>query len=305
MSSELRVILDTDIGTDVDDCLALALLLGSPELRLESVTCVYGDVQLRARMVRALLRLAGRERVPVFAGASRPLLGLKPVYWEGHEGRGILDGDAGGLEPDAGHAVQHLIEAVLAAPGQIHLVAIGPLTNVALAFLLEPRLPQMLARLTIMGGAVRGPSSLGLPYAEHNIASDPEAAHVVLTSGAPVTLVPLDVTTRVRVDREGAVRIAAGGTPFHQAVAGQLTAYPRFARNGWTYLHDPLAVGTLLRPELVKLAPLHVEVELQGRLASGVTLAREPTGELGPNVDVAVDVAAHDFEQLFVERVST
>src|SRR5215467_10346800 len=101
----IRVILDTDIGTDVDDCLALALILASPELQLEGVTCVYGDALLRARMVRKLLRLAGREEVPVYVGAEKPLLCRRPVYWAGHEGVGLLEEADAGLAPAVEHAV--------------------------------------------------------------------------------------------------------------------------------------------------------------------------------------------------------
>ena len=198
-----RLVLDTDIGTDVDDCLALAVVLGSPELSLEGVTCVYGNVLLRTRMVRKLLRLAGRDDVPVMAGAGLPLLRRRPVYWAGHEGDGLLAPSDEALAPAPEHAVDFLVRTVMENPGQIHLLAIGPLTNVALAFGREPRLPQYLAQLTVMGGAIRGPDSLGLPYAEHNIVCDPDAAHVVLTAGAPTTLVPLDVTTRVTIREEG------------------------------------------------------------------------------------------------------
>src|SRR3954453_7876576 len=180
-----RVILDTDIGTDVDDCLALALILGSPELRLEGITCVYGDVALRARMARRLLELRGRGEVPVLQGAHEPLLGLRPVYWEGHEGQGLVNPDDD--TPDTGeNAVDYLVRTILENPEEIHLVAIGPLTNVALAFKRDPRVVRDLAHLTIMGGVMRGPQSLHLPYVEHNIRCDPEAAHIVLSAGAPV-----------------------------------------------------------------------------------------------------------------------
>lgn len=185
-----RLVVDTDIGTDVDDCLALAFVLGSPELSLEGVTCVYGDVGLRARMVLKLLRLADRVEVPVMLGSAQTLLGVRSVYWPGHEGVGLLEPDDVALVPAPEHAVDYLVRTVMESPGQIHLLAIGPLTNVALAFRREPRLAERLAHLTVMGGALRGPSRLDLPYAEHNFRCDPEAAQVVLAAGAPTTLVP-------------------------------------------------------------------------------------------------------------------
>lgn len=298
------VILDTDIGTDVDDTLALALVLASPELDLVGVTCVYGDVELRARMARKLLGLAGRADVPVLAGARHPLLGLREVYWAGHEGEGLLEPGDEALAPDAEHAVDFLVRAIRSNPGQVHLIAIGPLTNVALALRREPRLAENLAHLTLMGGAVRGPASLGLPYSEHNIRSDPEAAHVVFTSGAPITVVPLDVTTKVRIRSEDLARVRASRTPFAEAVARQVELYPPFARRGWTHLHDPLAVATVVDPRLVELRPLHLDVELQGRYAAGATLVREPTSDEPANAEVALAVDAPGFESFLLDRLA-
>lgn len=299
----IRTILDTDIGTDVDDCLALAVILGSPELQLEGVTCVYGDVSLRARMVLKLLRLAGREDVPVMVGAEKPLLGMRPVYWPGHEGVGLLEAADDSLAPATEHAVDYIVRSVMDHPGEIHLLAVGPLTNVALALLKEPQVAHNLAHLTIMGGAVRGPSALHLPYAEHNIACDPEAAHVVLLSGAPMTLVPLDVTTQTEIRRPDVERIRAVGTPFQDAVAGQIELYPRYAETGSTFLHDPLAVAAVVYPQLVEFRRLSVEVETQGRLSTAVTLMKIPADGSG-SVQVAVNVDAPAAERFIVDRIA-
>lgn len=298
-----RVILDTDIGTDVDDCLAIAVMLASPELAIEAITCVYGDVELRGRMVRKLLVLRGRGEIPVYLGARRPLLGLRGVYWAGHEGEGLLDEGDGAAPFPPEHAVDLIIRTVMANPGQIHLLAIGPLTNVALAMLKEPDLARRLAHLTIMGGAVRGPSTLGLPVAEHNIACDPEAAHVVLASGAPITLVPLDVTTRCRIRGADLDRLRAAGDPFHDAVADQLARYPWFVKNGETVLHDPLAAAVVVAPNLVRTVPLRVEVETQGRLTSGATVARTPTADAAATALVALEVDAPRAEATIMERL--
>ena len=302
-----RVILDTDIGTDVDDCLALAFILGSPELQLEGITCVYGDVGLRARMARRLLELRGRGDIPVLQGAREPLLGLRPVYWEGHEGQGLVGPEEEDEGPggDAEDAVDYLVRTVVENPEQIHLIAIGPLTNVALAFKRDPRVVRDLAHLTIMGGVARGPGSLHLPYVEHNIRCDPEAAHIVLTAGAPVTLVPLDVTTRVRITPEHVARIKAAGTPFHAAVADQVGRYPRFGRLGYTYLHDPLAAAVVVQPDIVGLETVHVDVELGGRLAAGATLLRQPTDDAPANARVALDVDVARAEEFVVGRVAS
>ncbi len=299
-----RVILDTDIGTDVDDCLALALLLGSPELELAGVTCVYGDVRLRARMVLKLLALRGMTDVPVLAGVEQPLLGRVPVYWAGHEGAGLLEPADEALAPAPEHAVDFIVRAVMEGPEPLHLIAVGPLTNVALAFLREPRLAGRLAGLTIMGGAMRGPEAAHLPLVEHNFRCDPEAAAIVLAAGAPTVLVPLDVTTRVVVRREGAARIRAGGTPFHAAVAEQLERYPRFRDQGRTFLHDPLAVAAVIQPDLVRLTDLHVDVETGGRHTAGASLMLTPTADAPANARVALGVDAARFEAFFLERAA-
>lgn len=300
----IRTILDTDIGTDVDDCLALAVILGSPELQLEGVTCVYGDVGLRARMVLKLLHLAGRDDVPVMAGVEQPLLNLRPIYWPGHEGVGLLEAADENLAPTIEHAVDYIIRMVMGNPGEIDLLAIGPLTNVALAFLKEPRVVDNLGHLTIMCGAMRSPSTANLPYAEHNIACDPDAAHVVLSSGAPTTLVPLDVTTQTKIRQSDVERIQAVGTPFHLAVARQVELYPRFAESGATFLHDPLAIAVVVEPQIVDLARLHVEVETHGRLTTGMTLVKPPVAS-SEGMDVAVDVDIAAAEEFIINRIAS
>src|SRR5687768_12452474 len=239
------VILDTDIGTDVDDCLALGVILGSPELDLVGVTCVYGDVDLRARMVQKLLRLRGVTGVPVITGARPPLLNKRAVYWAGHEGVGLLEPGDEDLAATGDDAVEFIVRTAREQAGEIHLLAIGPLTNVALAILRDPNLGRNLAGLTIMGGSIRGPQSLHLPFVEHNIRCDPEAAQIVFASGIPLSLVPLDVTLRVSIRPADVARIRTAGTPYHHAVAEQVDRYPRFGHLGHTYLHDPLAVATV------------------------------------------------------------
>ncbi|MGI8644060.1 MAG: nucleoside hydrolase [Thermomicrobiales bacterium] len=299
-----RLILDTDNGTDVDDCLALAVILGSPELQLEGVTCVYGDVALRARMVLKLLKLAECAGVPVMTGASETLLGLRQIFWPGHEGQGLLDTDDYALEPAPEHAVDYLVRTVMENPGEMHLLAVGPLTNVALTFRREPAMVKHLAHLTIMGGAIRGPKSLHLRVAEHNFLCDPEAAHVVLSAGAPTTLVPLDVTTRVEIRREDIARIQAGGSAFHDAVADQVERYPRFAETGATYLHDPLAAAIIVQPGLVEFTHALIDIETEGRLTAGASIARAPSADQECNVAVALGVDTAAAEEFVLDRIS-
>lgn len=300
----MRLLLDTDIGTDVDDCLAIAFLLHSPGVELEAVTCVYGDVDLRARMVRKLLALAGRSEVPVATGATRPLFGRREVYWEGHEGVGLLDpSDPPAAAGVAGHAAELIVARARENPGEVTLLAIGPLTNVAIAVLIEPALPRLLRGVTIMGGSVRA-GDLSLPSVEHNFRCDPEAAHAVLTAGLPITLVPLDVTLKTRLGRDAPAAMRAAGTPFNEAVARQLELYPRFAERGFTTPHDPLAAAVVLQPDLVKTTPLHVSVDYTTELDPGRLICTEPTPDAPANADVALEVDAPRFEALLLERLT-
>lgn len=301
------VIFDTDIGTDVDDCLALAVLLGSPEIDLAGVTTVYGDVGLRARMIRKLLHLRGIDDVPVHEGIGQPLMRTRPVFWPGHEGVGLLEeGDEERFAAmEDRHAVDFLIERVMSAPDTVHLLAVGPLTNVAAALIREPRVAHNLAHLTIMGGYI-APWTGGGRVAEHNILCDPEAARVVFASGAPISLVPLDVTLKTVITREGVTAIRQGGTPFHQAVADQVALYPPFEeRGGQTFLHDPLATAAILRPDLLEWHDLAIDIELAGRITTGMTVARQPGPELPATGRVAMAVDAVAAERFIIDRISS
>jgi purine nucleosidase len=297
----IRVILDTDIGTDPDDALALALILESPELTLEGITCVYGDAALRARIAQKLLKLRGID-IPVRAGASTTLTGLQPATMMGHEGDGLLEPGDEGLPIHPEYAPDFIARTALENPGEIHLICIAPLTNVALALLRAPRLP--LAHLTIMGGAIRGTNHLDLGYTENNIAADAEAAHIVMTSGIPITLVPLDVTTRVFIRREDTKRIRTGGTAYHEALARQVELFPWVRDYGESHLHDPLAVTTLFQPNLVTLRALHVDIETTGRLTRGATLAQAPTDKAPANAQVALEVEGERAADFILGRVA-
>ena len=303
----VSVILDTDIGTDVDDCLALAFLLGSPEIRIEAITTVYGDVALRARICRKLLALRGVEGIPVYAGAGNPLLGIDPVYWPGHEGVGLLEPGDTFADGPGDHAVRHavdiLIERVLGAPGHIHVLAVGPLTNIATAMAREPAFAAAIARLTIMGGLIGTHQTSTV--AEHNIRCDPEAAHIVFSSGAAIELVPLDVTLRAIIDGVGVERICAAGTPYHHAVADQVARYPPFTERGnRTYLHDPLAAAALLKPDLLTWSDLAVRVELNGRLTRAMTVATAPDERHVATARVALDLDRPACEDFVLTRIA-
>ena len=304
-NTRLPIVMDTDIGTDVDDVVALALLLRADVVDLQAVTTVYVHAAMRARMVRAELEAAGRMEVAIGSGADAPLLGRDPLYWAGFEGEGLIEPrDEGGERwPEA---TDLIIERILARPGEVTLLAIGPLTNVALALRRQPRLAGAVGRIVIMGGRVRRRSDqLDMPSGEHNIRCDPEAAQVVLSSGAPITLVPLDVTTRVRIERSQLARLRAGDA-LARLVADQVDRYLGHRGRDWTHMHDPLAVAAILRPDLLRTFPMRVDVETRGEYTRAETVAvlADGTGPGAPTIDVALEVDAPAFESWLLDTLA-
>jgi len=297
----ISVILDTDLamgatGSDIDDGFALAMALADPALDLRLVTTVNGntDVESATVLTLELLDRLGRLDVPVHRGAAQPL--RRP--------RSAADAPAavvGRREPDPKPAVQAMVELVLARPGEISLIAVGPLTNVALAIGAEPGFAASLSSLMIMGGLfLADPDGMTLP-GEFNVWSDPEAARVVLESGVTASWVGLDVTRQVRLTRGEAAAMAAGDRPF-ESFAGEHTL-------GWIdhlasigeepdscALHDPLAVAALSRPDLVTFAPAHLTVEL-GDDRRGAMVTDLHSGS--PNARVGVAVDAQGFSDHF------
>lgn len=304
-NATLPIVLDTDIGTDVDDVVALALLLRAGTVDLQAVATVYVHSAIRARMVRAMLVAAGREGVPIGSGTDAPLLNRDPLYWAGFEGEGLIDPreERGDRWPQG---VDLIIERVLARPGEVTLLAIGPLTNVALALRREPRLAGAMRRIVIMGGLVqRRFDQLNMPYSEHNIRCDPEAAQIVFGSGAPITLVPLDVTTQVRIERSQLARLRAGDA-LAQVVADQVGRYLGYRERDWTHMHDPLAVAAVLRPDLLRTFPMHVHVETRGEYTRAATVA-VLAGDAQPHapvIDVALEVDAPAFETWMLDTLA-
>ncbi|MCC6629425.1 MAG: nucleoside hydrolase [Chloroflexi bacterium] len=295
------IVFDTDIGTDVDDILALGLALRSPELELAAITVVHGDLDLRARMVAKTLALAGAASVPLGRGISLPLLRQRPIYWPGHEGVGLLtEADP---TPPMTPAVDLIIQTVRARPGQITLVPIGPLTNVAAAVILDPGIVPLVKEVVMMAGVAGRGADLDLPVVEHNIRLDPEAAAVVFAAGWPITMIGLDVTTRVNLTRAHLARLAAGDA-LARAIGDQAGRYMTIRGRDFTHLHDPLAVMTLLDPSLVTTMPLHIAIELHGAYTTSATVATRPTAERPANAQVALTVDADRAVALFLNRLT-
>lgn len=319
-----RTSLLLDVDTGIDDSLALLYACASPEAEIVAVTCVGGNVDARqvAQNSLAVLELAGRGDVEVALGRERPLMRELRTTPETHGPRGLgyaeLPPPEAALSPR--HAADLITEEARRRPGELTLVALGPLTNVALAVLREPELPRLLRRLVIMGGSYRSPGNTA-PTTEWNMSVDPEAASIVfrafgedVTASRPLAL-GLDVTERVRFLPEHLSRLVelAGAPGSASAKMGFLADALRFyfefhARfDGFhgAFVHDPVALAVALDPELARAEPVAVQVELSGDLTAGETVA-DWRGTWGdpPNVDVAVEVDGASFLERFVGRLA-
>jgi purine nucleosidase len=258
-----------------------------------------------------VLDLAGRRDVPVVRGAATPLL-RPPRHAElvhGSDGLGGLFPPPDDARPYAGDAAAFIAERLNEAAEPVTMVALGPLTNVAVALTATPDVREHLGRLVVMGGAIRSEGNV-TPAAEFNIYADPEAAQIVLRSGVPITLVPLDVTMRAIFPGEAARRLSRSEDRVEQAV-GQLGSfvagvYREFYGVDGFALHDPLAMAAAIDPTLVETQDLWVAVETQGELTAGRTVADfwhipQPWGE--PNASVALDLDADRFLELLFTRL--
>jgi len=308
-----HVIIDTDPG--VDDALALMLAFSSPELSVEGVTTVVGNVSHGRAHSNALklLEFLGVRGVPVAPGATKPLLRrpLDASEFHGEMGLGEAVLPEPRLKSDERSAVELILEKAEELEERLTLIAVGPLTNIASALLAEPGLAEAAAGLVIMGGAFNvttyGHGNV-TPVAEFNIWHDPEAARIVLGSGMPVTAVGLDVTTHPdnRLSKEHFEEMETRGTRRSRLVRDLCRRSIR--RFGSLSIHDLLAVAAVVDPSLVDTRLFHVDVETVGELTRGQTVAdrrelRRIRGRREPNVDVCVSVDSGRFLRLFMDRV--
>ena len=344
MTDRVRVILDVDTG--IDDAMALLYAAASEGVDLVAVTCVAGNVDARQVAVNtlAVLELAGRGDVEVALGRETPLVRPLKTTPETHGPRGLGYAE---LPPAARslsdrHAVDVLIEEARRSPGEITLVTLGPLTNLAIAVLREPDLPRLFRRYVLMGGAYRSAGNTA-PTTEWNINVDPDAAKVVFNAwavaraadpsvGRPVAL-GLDVTEKAKITPDHVVALArrAGSTPddslalargedpmlasrsvasnpIVRFVADALRFYMEFHSryDGFygAFIHDPLAVAAALDPSLIRTEAVAVDIELGGTLTTGETVTDwRRVWRREANIDVAVEADAAEFLARFVERV--
>jgi inosine-uridine nucleoside N-ribohydrolase len=319
-----RVIIDTDPG--IDDAMAILLALNSPELKVEALTVVPGNVQAAQGLENALkiVSLAGRCDVPVAGGAQHPLDQklITAQYWHGRNGLAGVELPAPACKPDARFGPDLIIEMVHKYPHQITLIPIGPLTNIALALSKDPGIASLVKDIVIMGGSITGGNVNGA--AEANIYNDPEAAQIVFNAGWVVTMVGSDVGERTLITRKNVTQLQANHAPESDFVAKLADFYvTRSEKSGYqgAAMYDPLAVAVVIDPTLVTLQNMHVDVETKGEFTRGETVANrhgsdennvlhgdhyeiEGVVQLKPNARVCLASDSDRFLRLFVDRIT-
>jgi purine nucleosidase len=318
-----RVIIDTDPGTD--DAMAIILALNSPELKVEALTVVPGNVDAQQGLENALklVSLAGRCDVTVVGGAQRPLNQrlITAQFWHGKNGLANVELPATKCKADPRFAPDFIIEMVHKYPHEITLIPVGPLTNIALAVSKDPSIAALVKDIVIMGGSITGGNVNGA--AEANIYNDPEAAQIVFNAGWIVTMVGSDVGERTLITRKYLTQLQATHGPQNDFIAQIAEFYlNRSEKSGYSgaAMYDPLAVGLAVDPTLGTLKEMHVDVETKGEFTRGETVANrmgsnennvlhgdhyeiEGVVPLKPNARVCIASDADRFLQLFVSRV--
>ena len=284
--AKIPIILDTDIGSDIDDAFALALIINSPEFELLGVTTVSGDTAARARIAAKMLWEAGGKwrQVPVVAGVPGPKQGVSQGSWaDGFTGSQILKESA----------VDFLRDKINHRPGEITVISIGELTNVAALIKADPLAAKRIKRIALMGGAIAhgyGPDLQ--PVAEWNIKSNPAAAQTVFSSGIPIIMAPLDVTAMLQLDAAARTRIFRQNTP----LANSLAALYHLWKGETPTLFDPMAVALVLDPTLCQTKDLAVEVDNKG--FTRVVQGKPANATVGLSTDPA------RFFEFYVGRVA-
>jgi inosine-uridine nucleoside N-ribohydrolase len=283
-----KIIIDTDIGDDVDDAFAVALALTSPEVQIVGITTVFGDTEVRVKLLDRLLGEAGRANIPVLKGTptdAKTSLSQKKYAEGGHFARSTH-----------GDAVPFILDQIRAAPGQITLVCIGPLLNVGALIDKDSATFRKLKRVVLMGGSVkRGYGDLGYskphgPDAEWNIKNDPRSAQKLLASGVPVFIMPLD-STQLKLDEYKRAVLFSAGKPLTDALT---LLYQEWGQQTPT-LYDPMTIAFLVNPQLCPVKAMRIRVDDQG-----FTLPEEGS----PNAQVCLDSDSEAFFRFYIPRVA-
>lgn len=304
-----RIILDTDPG--IDDSLAILLALASTEVSLEGLSIVHGNCSLEqaAKNALSILELAGAGHIPVAVGCELPLVqpSLLALETHGSTGLGYAKLPDPQSTPIGQHGCDFLIDRIMSNPGEITLVAIGPLTNVAMAIRQEPRIVSALEGLIVMGGAIRHEGN-ATALAEFNTFVDPHAAQIVYHAGIPATLVPLDVTYQCVLTKTDVDRLLRIDSPLTRFVADSTRFYMEFHNSfqgvQGCVINDPLALALAFAPELCDYQSMPVDVDLSGGISMGKTIGDVYNyNNKSANMNVALGVRPREFIELFLERL--
>lgn len=287
-----KILIDTDIGSDIDDAFAVGLALESPEFKILGISSATGDTTLRARLLSRLLQDTGRVDIPVAVGIAKP---------DVKHGAGLSQApyaDRGPSDVSYPSAVDFLLDQIRKNPGEVTLIAIGPLTNIGAAIDKDALTFRKLKRAVIMGGSVyRGYDSgrygaTSPPSAEYNIAVDPSAAQKLFTSGVPLFVMPLD-STQIKFEEVRRAQLVSAGTPVTDAITLMYCQWSPGC-SGTPTLFDPVAVAYAIRPDLCPTQSLHLRVDEKG-------FTRVESGE--PNAQVCLHSDAERFLDLLMSRL--
>ncbi len=310
-----NILFDTDPG--IDDAMALLLALRSPELNIVGLTTVFGNTHVEGTTRNALnlLDFAGRPDIPVAQGADHALLvprGRLGEFVHGSDGMGDIGWtrvNNPNQKPDPRTAAQFIVDTVMARPGEITLVPVGPLTNIALAMQLEPRIIDNVKRVVIMGGTILAPGNVS-PTAEANVHNDPHASALVFGANWDLTMLGLDVTEATLIDEMFFDDLRRSGDPFGQFIGKIIPFYQRFHasaygyQNGSTNTHDPSAIMYLIKPELFRIRRYSVKVPVDGVTAGSVIADRRGTFFTTPKVNCAMQVHSQELLSMFKARLT-
>jgi inosine-uridine nucleoside N-ribohydrolase len=310
-----KIIIDTDPG--VDDAMAIYFALCSPELELVGLTTIFGNVHTSLATTNALrlLEIAGRAGIPVAEGVEKPLeseYGGPVAYVHGDDGQGNVF-----LPPPVTKAIdktaaEFIIEQIMSAPGEITLIPVGPLSNIALALRMEPRIAQNVAEVVLMGGNALCPGN-ATPAAEANIHNDPEAADEVFGADWKVTMVGLDVTHKVHMDTDHLNEYGKINNPMAQHIARIMPLYSNFfrlsSRIDGIYVHDSSAIAYVIDPSLFEVKPYPLRVDTLNGISRGKTwpstnpYRTPPLWQNRPHVNVCVTVDGPRVVEMELNRL--
>jgi inosine-uridine nucleoside N-ribohydrolase len=307
----MKVILDTDPG--IDDALAFILLKAMPEVALQAITVTHGNTSVEKCTTNALklVELLGMQNIPVAMGADQPLVKALSVAEETHGDTGL--GHAILPHPTIRaidqNAANLIIEIVNANPGEITILCIGPVTNLALALLKDPSLRKKIKNVLSMAGTIHYPGN-ATPSSEYNVFCDPESFDILLRSGIDLTIVPLDVTYQCLFTKEHVARLKGARADIETFIDRSTAFYMEFHAEyqgiHGCAINDPLAAAILIKPELVTFREYYVDIELHGEFTTAKLSADHfsATGNQ-PNAKVAMEVDVAGFMDFFIERVKT